>query len=424
MEEQRVDGTVVPRFRVLFLAMSFGSDNVRDNVTYPFLLREIRELANRDVEVFFIRTDGAQTTHGGLVHYISIDDLLEKSRVRRRVSTLRFIMKNLASLFEALTVSPKRTYHMCEFERVCERAISLFSIEIIHTHFGFPGGGNAFLCAKGSRVPVVSTLRGSEILNRPDLDYGAMRSRHFRRLFSRTILTCRRITVPNRNMMEYLVTELGVNKARVQYLPNGVNVGSFKTVPPTPKKIVNCIAIGHFIKLKNFGFLLTAMAPLLRQNKLSLRLVGKGPLKEELLAQIKNGEYGSVELLPEMPSVEVYKLISASDCLIHPSLSEGMPNVVLESLALGRPCLVSDIPAHREIIEQDVNGFFFNPFNSASLTQILERIAENPSSLRNMYTTCTETANRFTVSRKIQGYLDIYSDISNCRANYRRKPGA
>jgi len=103
-------------------------------------------------------------------------------------------------------------------------------------------------------------------------------------------------------------------------------------------------------------------------------------------------------------------------------LIEGLPNIVMEALALGRPCLVSDIPAHRDIIQNSVNGFFFDPFDAVSLTQILERVVENPSMLQNMYAACIETGSQFTVFRKIQGYLDIYRDIANIRTDVGSRP--
>ena len=48
-------------------------------------------------------------------------------------------------------------------------------------------------------------------------------------------------------------------------------------------------------------------------------------------------------------NVEQY--LMAADGFISTSLSEGMPNSVLESLAWGVPVIISDIPAHREILE-------------------------------------------------------------------------
>lgn len=223
------------KFKVLFLALSTGTSSVRDKITYPFLVREIHELASRGVEVIFLKTDGERSTHQGLIHFVSIDDLLEESRLRRRAATLGFMIKNVAALLGALFVSPRVTYHMCTFERACVRAISLFSVDIVHTHFGCSNGGNALLSAKANKIPVVSTIRGAEIVNRPDLDYGAMRNRYFRRLFSKTIRLCTRITVPNRNMVKLLTREFGVESTRVQYLPNGINLGSIKSVRPTRK---------------------------------------------------------------------------------------------------------------------------------------------------------------------------------------------
>jgi glycosyltransferase involved in cell wall biosynthesis len=56
---------------------------------------------------------------------------------------------------------------------------------------------------------------------------------------------------------------------------------------------------------------------------------------------------------------EKAELLSNCLCMLAPSQYEGLPIAVLEAAAYGRCCLASDIPAHREIIEDGVNGFLF-----------------------------------------------------------------
>ena len=68
-----------------------------------------------------------------------------------------------------------------------------------------------------------------------------------------------------------------------------------------------------------------------------------------------------------MPHDQVHALITSCDCLIQPSHHEGMSNVVLETAATGRPCIVSDIPGCREGVENEVTGYCFTVKDSRDL---------------------------------------------------------
>ncbi|NTW91223.1 MAG: glycosyltransferase family 4 protein, partial [Erysipelotrichaceae bacterium] len=57
---------------------------------------------------------------------------------------------------------------------------------------------------------------------------------------------------------------------------------------------------------------------------------------------------------------DIRSILEESHCLVLPSLSgEGIPNVVLEANAMGRPCIVSDLFGCKEIIKHEVNGLIF-----------------------------------------------------------------
>lgn len=72
--------------------------------------------------------------------------------------------------------------------------------------------------------------------------------------------------------------------------------------------------------------------------------------------------------------MDLSTLWSASDFLISPSLSEGMPMAVLEALIHGIPCILSDIPVHNEIIKSiPGSGICFSLNKEGSLLQAFEK---------------------------------------------------
>ena len=66
--------------------------------------------------------------------------------------------------------------------------------------------------------------------------------------------------------------------------------------------------------------------------------------------------------------------MSESDCLILPSVQEGISNVVLESMALGLPVVSSDCGGMKEVINNGRNGFYFPARDSEALEKLLLKV--------------------------------------------------
>lgn len=99
--------------------------------------------------------------------------------------------------------------------------------------------------------------------------------------------------------------------------------------------------VGNLESRKNQGFLLDTMSEYLKINpKAHLVLVGNGPDREILESKmISLGLAGSVSMVAQSESPEDY--YCAADAFLLPSLSEGLPFVILEAQVCGLPCLVS-----------------------------------------------------------------------------------
>lgn len=70
---------------------------------------------------------------------------------------------------------------------------------------------------------------------------------------------------------------------------------------------------------------------------------------------------------------DIIHVIEKSSCIINPSYSEGMSNVLLEGAACGRPLIASDIPGCREIIDNDINGLLFNVKSAEDLIEKIDK---------------------------------------------------
>ena len=76
---------------------------------------------------------------------------------------------------------------------------------------------------------------------------------------------------------------------------------------------------------------------------------------------------------------EIYCQMKESDCLILPSIEEGIANVVLESMAIGLPVISSNCCGMNEVVKNNENGFTFINRDINDLTSVmLDVIAYSP----------------------------------------------
>lgn len=111
--------------------------------------------------------------------------------------------------------------------------------------------------------------------------------------------------------------------------------------------------VGRLTWLKRPHLPVMALPALLRERpRAKLVCVGGGPLEGMLRGLAgRLGVSQSVRFVPWVPFERVEAFYRAARCLCLPSISEGMPKVVLDAMAAGVPVVASDIPAHRDLLE-------------------------------------------------------------------------
>lgn len=130
------------------------------------------------------------------------------------------------------------------------------------------------------------------------------------------------------------------------------------------------IFIGRFSKEKNPDILVESFGKI-KRNDIGLIMLGDGPMWKEL-NEIKTDNV----IMPGFTS-RVYDYLKASDYYISVSDVEGLANTILESMSVGLPMLLSDIPSHREVlsnIKNDVVGYIIDNKNSDDIIDKIARI--------------------------------------------------
>lgn len=126
---------------------------------------------------------------------------------------------------------------------------------------------------------------------------------------------------------------------------------------------------GRLSKEKGVKTLIDAM----KDKKYRLKVLGTGPLEEELKDYIKSNNIPNVELLGFKSGEELTNYVRKSRCVVLPSeWYENGPYSAMEAMALGKPLIVSNLGGLPELVEDSKNGFIFR--EKSELSTCLDRM--------------------------------------------------
>jgi glycosyltransferase involved in cell wall biosynthesis len=197
---------------------------------------------------------------------------------------------------------------------------------------------------------------------------------------------------------------------------NGIVVPALAPRPDRPTQTLELITVGRPIPEKGHKYLISAMPQILaRHPNVRLRIVGGGPLENELRQQVAQLHLEQhVEVMGMR--ADIAELLNASDIFVFPSVSEGLPLAPLEALGCGLAIVASDIPALREIIDPDVQGLLVPAQDSQALANAVIILLDSPARRHTMgqagYQRIRERFNIDTTARAFETmYVELMSTV-------------
>lgn len=161
-----------------------------------------------------------------------------------------------------------------------------------------------------------------------------------------------------------------------QDLPDAGSAGSrmeFCRAYRLPEDAVVLLSVGELSRRKNHGVVLKALAGLCRKDIFYL-ICGQGSLHQELVNQADRlGIREQLRLGGFQEKIELF--YQNADIFVFPSMQEGLPVALMEAMATGLPCIVSDIRGNRELIPEQNMQFAYH--DSARLQEILQNLLQD-----------------------------------------------
>ena len=151
---------------------------------------------------------------------------------------------------------------------------------------------------------------------------------------------------------------------------------------------------------------------LLRDGRAHLSILGEGPERARLQAEVQKQQLGAQVLLPG--AVEsARRLMAAFDVFVISSRMEGIPLAMLEAMATNLPTIATNVGGIPEIIRDGQNGRLVPSQDPFALAQALVEILTRPSLQEQLRQEGLKTARQFSVERMMEETLKVYAQVIN-----------
>ena len=286
--------------------------------------------------------------------------------------------------------------------------------DVVHT-WGARASWYARVPARAAGVPLVFCTVQNSLHDYP---YPAWRRSLYMRLEAMTGAVVDQWIAVSDALRDDMVQRYGLPSEKIEVVVNGVSQEQLAV--RQPRAVVRerlglasdslvLIEVARMTQQKGQRFLLEAfrmLLPLFPQ--LHCVLVGDGPDRGSLEGQAARlGIAGRVHFLGFRP--DVADLLNACDIAVLPSLSEGMPLAVLESMGVGCATVATRVNGTAEIITDQVDGLLIPPGDVRALVDSVTLLARNPEMRQTVAAQGRETVSRrFTAERMAATVGDLY----------------
>jgi len=103
--------------------------------------------------------------------------------------------------------------------------------------------------------------------------------------------------------------------------------------------------------------------------------------------------------------------LNRMDIFVLPSWVEGLPTVLLESMACQTPVIATDIPGTRELVQDGQTGWLVRPGSPEQIAQAVKQAFSQREGYMRIQAQAYTWAQNFTIERAVQQYLALYQQL-------------
>ena len=249
-----------------------------------------------------------------------------------------------------------------------------WDFDFIDAHYFYPDGVAAAAVARDLGKPFAVTARGTDVSLLPAYDGPR------KKILDAAWRAGAIIAVAD--ALKHELARLGAPAENITVLRNGVDLEKFTPADRERERRALGLdglvlaSVGHLIERKGHGLVIDALKEL---PAATLLIVGEGPQRKALEARAKAaGVAGRVRFLGQASHEELKSVYSAADILVLASSREGWPNVLLEAMACGAPCVAADVGGTGEVIRAPEAGRLARERSPAAIAAAIGEVLASP----------------------------------------------
>jgi glycosyltransferase involved in cell wall biosynthesis len=172
----------------------------------------------------------------------------------------------------------------------------------------------------------------------------------------------------------------GMPESKLRILPRGLDTQLFRVERRSadfwiqrgiPSGATVLLYVGRISREKNLEVIVSAWERL-RRPELALAFVGDGPYLPELKRIVPDATFTGY-----LTGEELAGAFASADVFLFPSTTDTFGNVVIEALACGLPCVVSDVGGPKDLVASGVTGFVTRGLDAADFTRAVSQLVDD-----------------------------------------------
>ncbi|MBK1642404.1 sugar transferase [Chromatium okenii] len=256
-----------------------------------------------------------------------------------------------------------------------------------------------------------------------DLDGSGLKPQRLRRLFRPFI---KQYVVLSQHQSHYLAEQIGVPKARINQICNGVNTQRFYPALNNNQRALpegfappGTLVFGSVMRMQPVKapmILVEAFLQLLAQEprareRIRLVMIGDGSLLPELRERLIAANAMDIAWLPGARD-DIPELLRSFDLFVLPSLAEGICNTILEAMATGLPVIATRVGGNPELVVDQQTGYLITAAQVDELTMALTTYLNNPLQIQQQGAAARiRTEQTFSLVAMVNHYLALYDRL-------------
>ena len=355
-----------------------------------FILNEIVQVEQlgTPLHLFSIKRPPAQERFHPGVHQVQANvTYLSSISLRKNIFDSAFVALDHVELFLRNPINyiaalrfhfgPARGRRLKEFIQsgFLTRALQRRGITHLHAHFANVPASMAELVRRFSGITYSFTAHAKDIYLSPKRELSRkMRDAEF-------VLTC---TGYNQRYLE----AINVHGTPIHLAYHGVDLDRFLSLNTKRDSddALHIVSVGRFCEKKGFAYLIQACSHL-KARGLPFRcsIVGWGPLRDGMASQIAElSLQAEVRLRPEMTQTQLIEFYRTGDIFVLPCIltddgdRDGIPNVLLEAMAMQLPAVSTEVSGIPELVEHMESGLLVAEKDALALADALQLLLERP----------------------------------------------